>query len=117
MPRFVILQHDYPHVHWDLMLECGDVLRTWRLASPPSGDNAVRAEPLGDHRLQYLDYEGPVSGKRGQVLRWDMGTFEWHDWAGERTKVRLSGRLLKGTLEIDERRGGGCTIGFTPQDS
>ena len=35
MPRFVILEHDHPVVHWDLMLEAGEALRTWRLAAPP----------------------------------------------------------------------------------
>ena len=36
MPRFVILEHDHPRLHWDLMLQTGDALRTWRLASPPT---------------------------------------------------------------------------------
>ena len=65
MSRFVILEHDYPVQHWDLMLEAGDVLRTWRLIAPPDKTQAVAAESLGDHRLAYLDYEGPVSGNRG----------------------------------------------------
>ncbi len=74
MPRFVILHHDWPAPHYDLMLESGGVLRTWRLADPYGSD----AEPIGDHRLEYLDYEGPVSGDRGHVQRWDHGTFELH---------------------------------------
>ena len=28
MPRFVILEHDYPQRHWDLMLEGDGVLAT-----------------------------------------------------------------------------------------
>ena len=35
MPRFVILEHDYPELHWDLMLETAGALRTWRLLRPP----------------------------------------------------------------------------------
>src|SRR4051794_31238897 len=76
MPRFVILEHDHPHLHWDLMLEAGPVLRTWRLAEPPQPGRAVAAEPIADHRRLYLDYEGPVSGDRGRVKRWDWGTYE-----------------------------------------
>src|SRR5205807_395991 len=43
MPRFVILEHDHPELHWDLMLEAGPVLRTWRLAAPPQPGRAVAA--------------------------------------------------------------------------
>ena len=27
MPRYVILEHDHPVLHWDLMLEAGGVLQ------------------------------------------------------------------------------------------
>src|SRR5947199_376784 len=58
MPRFVILEHDHPARHWDLLLESEGVLRAWRLPAPPQGDALVQAN--FDHRLFYLDYEGPV---------------------------------------------------------
>src|ERR1700730_7618701 len=77
MPRFVILQHDHPELHWDLMLQAGETLRTWRLAKAPElPGEAIVASAIGDHRPMYLDYEGPVSGGRGQVIRWDQGTYE-----------------------------------------
>jgi hypothetical protein len=76
MPRYVILEHDHPVLHWDLMLEAGPVLRTWRLAAAPQPGRAVPAELSFDHRLAYLDYEGPVSGDRGRVRRWDRGQYE-----------------------------------------
>ena len=34
MPRFVILEHDHPSLHWDFILEVGEVLWTWRLSAP-----------------------------------------------------------------------------------
>jgi hypothetical protein len=74
MPRFVILEHDHPTLHWDLMLEAGDLLKTWRLPGLPL-TQAMEATELGDHRAMYLDYEGPVSGGRGFVKRWDAGTY------------------------------------------
>ena len=77
MPRFVILEHDWPARHWDLLLEAGAVLRAWRLLAEPGPAAAVPAEPNADHRPAYLDYEGPVSGGRGTVSRWDAGTFTW----------------------------------------
>ena len=58
------------------MLEMEGKLRTWRLERLPAPGVGIRAEPLGDHRIAYLDYEGPVSGGRGSVTRWDAGEFE-----------------------------------------
>lgn len=84
MPRFVVLEHDHPTLHWDLMLEAGDKLRTWRLAQPPEKEaGPIPATALGDHRKMYLDYEGPVSGGRGSVVRWDSGEFACADAAAE----------------------------------
>jgi len=36
MDRFVILEHDRDGIHWDLMLERGEVLRTWAIDAPIS---------------------------------------------------------------------------------
>ena len=57
------------------MFETAGVLKTWRLEHPPSS-SWCEAEPLTDHRIAYLDYEGPVSGNRGQVRRVDTGTYQ-----------------------------------------
>jgi len=90
MSRYVILTHDHPFPHWDLMLEDGGTLRTWRLLSEPGAGRVVPAERLGDHRLAYLDYEGPVSGGRGVVARWDHGTYAPDGSSGGR-RFPLSG--------------------------
>jgi hypothetical protein len=76
MPRYVILAHDHPFPHWDFMLEAGNVLQTWRLLAEPGPQRTVAAERVADHRPAYLDYEGPVSGGRGNVTRWDYGAYE-----------------------------------------
>ena len=76
MPRFVILAHDWPTPHFDLLMQCGEVLRSWRLHADPSFGEAVLATANGDHRLHYLDYEGEVSGRRGQVRRIDAGEYD-----------------------------------------
>jgi hypothetical protein len=99
-PRFVVLEHDHPFRHWDLMLEAGEALRTWRLAAPPGPGVVTEATPLGDHRRLYLDYEGPVSGDRGRVSRWDQGTFGWECDEGGRVVVRLDGDRLRGVLRL-----------------
>jgi hypothetical protein len=100
MPRFVLLYHDCPpnherKSHWDFMLESGNVLRTWALERLPRDwqaahsrtsavhpncpllaiDNAVASTYLGDHRRDYLELEGPLSGDRGTVVRVAAGTY------------------------------------------
>jgi hypothetical protein len=100
MPRYVILEHDHPFLHWDLMLEMGAALRTWRLAVPLSSSSIIAAEPLGDHRLAYLDYEGPVSGNRGTVKRWDRGDFEMISDSENQLVLRLCGRRFNGIATL-----------------
>src|SRR5262249_15251211 len=106
MPRFVILEHDHPHLHWDLMLECGDVLRSWRLESPPRSGTSVRAESIGDHRRAYLDYEGPVSGGRGAVTRWDAGALSWDELRADRIVVSLQGTRCRGRAALERNESG-----------
>jgi len=92
--RFVILAHDWPTPHWDLLLEAGPVLKAWRLLADPTGGATVAAWPNYDHRLLYLDYEGPLSGERGSVTRWDAGTYdgELHDeWTVTLMGTRVAG--------------------------
>jgi hypothetical protein len=114
MPRYVILEHDHPHRHWDLMLEAGPVLKTWRLAAPPAPGEVVRAEPTFDHRLLYLDYEGPISAGRGTVVRWDHGTFAGELAEGVVT-ADLRGQRLVGTLRLEARGEGVWEATFTGQ--
>lgn len=58
---------------------CGGLLTTFRMEvgvhglRPPA---ALGAERLADHRRVYLEYEGPLSGDRGEVRRVASGTFE-----------------------------------------
>ena len=92
MPRFAILEHDWPTLHWDLLLEAEGTLRAWRLLEEPGPERTVPAEANFDHRLIYLDYEGPIAGNRGTVTRWDAGTFDWIEVG----TVELRGTKLMG---------------------
>jgi hypothetical protein len=76
--HYVILHHlgiDRPH--FDLMFEFapGSALATWRLDQWPVV-HSMKVERLGDHRREYLDYEGPLTGDRGYVRRVDLGECE-----------------------------------------
>ena len=74
--RFVILERDHPFPHLDLLIQESDVLKAWRLLDAFAPDRWLAAEAIPDHRLMYLDYEGPVSGNRGYVTRLTAGAFE-----------------------------------------
>jgi hypothetical protein len=105
MPRFVVLEHDWPQRHWDFMLETNDMLRTWRLTAPPAPGTAVDAELSFDHRKHYLDYEGPLSEGRGSVLRWDAGVFTWEANTADLVAVVLKGSKLGGKVTITRGAG------------
>jgi hypothetical protein len=104
MPRFVVLEHEgLRGRHWDFMLQWGDALRTWALTEPPAMGRAIRAEPLADHRLAYLDYEGPISGGRGAVKRWDQGTYELLAETADSLELRLNGQRIAGRAQLSRR--------------
>jgi len=101
MPRFVVLEHESPcGRHWDFMLERGPVLATWALSEAPDSPGLIPAEALADHRPAYLDYEGPISGGRGSVTRWDQGEYcmKQEDAAG--LVVSLTGNKLIGRATL-----------------
>jgi hypothetical protein len=115
MPRFVLLLHlcpgDRPRpTHFDLMLEADGVLWTWALTLLPldwrkladdqllvGESNRVSAERLADHRLDYLMYEGPVSGDRGEVRRLEAGMYRRGTAA---TQFVVEGNVIRGELEF-----------------
>lgn len=72
--RFAILRHDHPFWHWDLLVESAGKARAWRLLRQPCRDEPIAIQSIADHRLFYLDYEGPVSENRGHVIRVFHGT-------------------------------------------
>ena len=111
--RFAILTHDHPFLHWDLLLEEGDSLRTWRLHEAPSVPAEIAAEALPPHRPLYLDYEGPVSGNRGHVTQWDRGIYTRLAESDERLTVSLDGSRLQARLELVTTESG-VRAYFTP---
>ncbi len=109
MPRFRILIHDHPRLHWDLLLESVAALTTWRLLKEPSTPGDIPAEALPDHRQIYLEYSGPVSGGRGTVTEWDRGTFEFVSRTDRSWLIRLQGRRLQGLFELNQTESAGST--------
>jgi hypothetical protein len=106
MPRFVILDHDHPEPHFDLMIESAGRLRTWRLLGDPQSQHPIPAEPIGDHRMEYLEYEGPLGGDRGRVVRWDSGSGEVIEKSVVWIVVELHGSRCRGRGELRQSNGG-----------
>ena len=53
----------------------------------------------------YLDYEGPISGGRGTVTRWDQGTYSVELWTDDEIIVELAGGKLAGRVELRRQAG------------
>jgi hypothetical protein len=101
MPKFVILRHDSPQgVHFDFMLESGGALKTWALPRPPESGVEMECEALADHRPAYLDHQGPVSGERGSVTRWDRGEYTVQRQTDTEWVVELAGRKVAGEATL-----------------
>lgn len=103
--RYVVLRHEgVAERHFDFMFETvpGGPLLTWRSLTWPI-ERETPLVRLGEHRRDYLDYEGPVSNDRGRVARVAGGTcdVEWvsrHDCT-----IRLdTGALIRLQLLDDD---------------
>jgi hypothetical protein len=113
-PRLVLLRHDVPDTfgrpgHWDLLLERAEDCWTWAIEELPAGlggegaRTSVSATRLANHRKHYLDYEGPVSGDRGEVTRAIMGTYELVSHSETRVELdaTIQRKRMRLTLELE----------------
>ena len=106
--RFVVQEHTTPEgVHWDLMLERGDALLTFRLDTPPQqvGRGPIRAVKIFDHPLRFLSYEGPVQQATGRVHIVERGTCRLDEQGEDRLTFDLDGAVLKGNFMLSRDEG------------
>ena len=115
--QFVILEHTVPvggdrSDHWDVMLESPNGLLTW--ASPPFPAGILKWEvtPLPVHRAMYLDYEGPISGNRGYVRRFDRGEFRTQDRQLRAVMLECVGHVLQGQMLFEVHPNGRVWISW-----
>lgn len=101
--KFVIQEHTTAaSIHWDLMLESGDHLQTWRLENNPEEipSHSTKAVKIFDHPLKFLTYEGPVNKGKGHVQIADVGTYEITRQTDNQIEINLTGRILKGKFSL-----------------
>ncbi len=108
--RFVIHEHHASHLHFDLRLEIGGVLKSWAVPKGLSlNPNLKRlAIEVPDHSLSYIDFEGTIAEGRygaGQVVIWDNGEYLPENEPTARLKTgRLNfifyGKKLRGSFSL-----------------
>ena len=123
-PQFALLRHELSpeqqrrlqrQSHWDLLLQREDRLLAWALeGNPLLVPGRHRAHPLPDHRLVYLDFEGPLSADRGSVTRWDRGPLEWLESPAGHWMAQIEGSRANGQLSLVPSQRGFWWLSFAP---
>lgn len=122
---FVIQKHDASHLHFDLRLEVGGVMKSWAVPKGPSRDPSAKrlAMQVEDHPIAYNTFEGTIPKGEyggGTVMIWDRGTYTSpegdEDAIGEAIergtlKFTLEGERLRGTWTLVKIRAGGRSRG------
>ena len=92
-------------IHWDLMLETGGVLQTWRLDLPPESVSSGLSAPctatrIHDHPLRFLTYQGSVNNGLGSVRIVDSGTYQLIDHSADCLLLEFNGEILSGKCRL-----------------
>lgn len=102
--RYIIHHHITGEPHYDLMIETGDSLATWRIPERDwprflSGER-ITIHRIENHRRDYLEYRGQVSDDRGTVIPVDRGTYGGVLHTDTGSVLTISGELTGGTLML-----------------
>lgn len=102
---FVVHEHDASHLHYDLRLEMGGVLRSWAVPKEPPEEEGIRrlAIQTEDHPLDYADFEGVIPEGMygaGNVRIWDKGEFVVEKEKDNELLFELKGKRLTGKYAL-----------------
>ena len=99
--RFVVQEHHATRLHWDLRLEHDGVAVSWAVPNGIPEDPKVNRKAIHteDHPLEYLEFEGDIPKGQygaGSMRIWDRGTYEAHEFTGEKVEITFHGERLRG---------------------
>jgi len=102
---FVVHEHDASHLHYDLRLEMGGVLRSWAIPKEPPEKEGIKrlAIQTEDHPLEYADFEGTIPEGMygaGTVRIWDRGELGIEKDKENELLFELKGRKLIGKYAL-----------------
>jgi DNA ligase D-like protein (predicted 3'-phosphoesterase) len=112
---YVIQKHQASHLHYDLRLEEGGVLKSWALPKEPPAKEGIKrlAVQTEDHPFEYKDFEGTIPEEEygaGTVKIWDKGHYLPRENTPAKMVIEISGKKLKGTfclIKLKSRDGDG----------
>jgi DNA ligase D-like protein (predicted 3'-phosphoesterase) len=98
---YAIQKHQASHLHYDLRLEEGDVLKSWAIPKEPPEDEGVKrlAVQTEDHPLGYEDFEGIIPEGEygaGTVETWDKGNYDPIETEPSKRVFQIFGKKLNG---------------------
>ena len=102
---FVVQEHDATHLHYDLRLEIGGVLKSWAVPKEPPQEVGIKrlAIQTEDHPVDYADFEGTIPEGMygaGSVRIWDRGEFVPEKINEKELLFELKGRRLSGRYAL-----------------
>jgi len=108
---YVIQKHHASHLHYDLRLEEGRVLKSWAIPKLPPQKEGVRrlAVETEDHPLGYGDFEGIIPQGEygaGKVEIWDQGTYLPQESDRGKRIIEIEGHRLKGRYGLIKLKAG-----------
>jgi len=98
---YVIQKHAATHLHYDLRLEMGGVLKSWAVPKEPPTSPGIRrlGVQVEDHPLDYAKFEGTIPEGEygaGEVEIWDKGTYKLIDRKENKLVININGSKLRG---------------------
>ncbi len=98
---YAIQKHQASHLHYDLRLEEGDVLKSWAIPKEPPAEEGLKrlAVQTEDHPLGYEDFEGTIPEGEygaGTVKTWDKGTYTPVEIEAVKRVIQIDGKKLNG---------------------
>ena len=102
---FVVHEHNAKHLHYDLRLSIGGVLRSWAIPKEPPDKEGVKrlAIQTEDHPLEYADFEGTIPEGMygaGTVRIWDKGDFKLEKENENELIFELNGKKMIGKYAL-----------------